>query len=139
MTEDFLIGRQLANYRVERLLGRSGMAEVYYGWDVRLERPVAIKGIDVCFRDNPTYPQRFVREAQAIAGWRHENIVQIHYANDENGLYYFAMEYIDGMDLRTLMNEYAAQGKRIPYREVLRIGRSIGQSRGLWTMRTSVG
>lgn len=128
MTEDFLIGRQLANYRVERLLGRGGMAEVYYGWDIKLERPVAIKVIDARFRDSPSYAQRFVHEAQAIAGWRHENIVQIYYADDENGLYYFAMEYIDGMDLRALMNEYAAQGKLIPQREALRIGRAIARA-----------
>lgn len=65
--DDPLIGRQLANFRIERPIGRGGMAQVYYGWDVKLQRPVAIKVIDARFRDNPTYAERFVREAQTIA------------------------------------------------------------------------
>ena len=46
MTEDPMIGRQLANFRLDRLIGLGGMAKVYYGWDVKLDRPVAIKMID---------------------------------------------------------------------------------------------
>ncbi len=42
MNEDPLIGKQLANFRVDRVLGRGGMAQVYYGEDVQLHRPVAI-------------------------------------------------------------------------------------------------
>ena len=81
MTDDSLIGLQLANFRLERVLGRGGMAQVYYGWDVKLQRPVAVKVIDARFRDNPAYAKRFVREAQAVAAWRHENIAQIYYAD----------------------------------------------------------
>jgi len=86
MTDDPLIGRQLANFRLERVLGRGGMAQVYYGLDVKLQRPVAVKVIDARFRDNPAYARRFVREAQAVATWRHENIAQIYYADEEGGL-----------------------------------------------------
>jgi len=126
--DDPLIGRQLANFRVERALGRGGMAQVYYGQDVKLQRPVAIKVIDARYRGNPTYAQRFVREAQAIAKWRHEHIIQIHYADDEDGLYYFVMEYIDGQDLGQLIAHYAAQGQLVPPAEVLRIGRAIASA-----------
>ena len=48
---DSLIGRQLANFRIERLLGRGGMATVYAGQDVKLQRPVAIKIIDARYQD----------------------------------------------------------------------------------------
>ncbi|MBN1311176.1 MAG: protein kinase [Anaerolineae bacterium] len=125
MNQDPLIGYQLANFRIDRVLGRGGMAQVYYGWDVRLQRPVAIKVIDARYRNNPAYAERFVREAQAIAAWRHENIVQIYYADDQEGLYYFVMEYIEGMNLDTLMQRYAAQSQGIPYPELLRIGWAI--------------
>ena len=128
MTDDPLLGRQLANYRLERVLGRGGMAQVYYGMDVKLQRPVAVKVIDARFRDNPTYAKRFVREAQSVATWRHENIAQIHYADEEGGLYYFAMEYIDGLDLGKLLTQYAVKSELMPQVDVLRIGRAIASA-----------
>jgi serine/threonine protein kinase len=128
MSEDPLLGRQLANFQIERVIGRGGMATVYYGRDVKLERPVAIKVIDTQHRDKPTYAERFIREAKTVAGWRHEHIIQIHYADDEDDLYYFVMEYIAGSDLRQLMAQYTEQGDLIPSAEVLRIGRAVAQA-----------
>jgi serine/threonine protein kinase len=104
------------------------MAQVYYGWDVKLQRPVALKVIDTRYRGNPAYAERFVREAQAVAKWRHEHIVQIHYADDEDGLYYFVMEYIDGQDLAQLMAQYTARGELAPQAEVVHIGRAIASA-----------
>ena len=128
MTDDALIGLQLANFRLERVLGRGGMAQVYYGWDVKLERPVAVKVIDSRFRDNPAYAKRFVREAQAVAAWHHENIAQIYYADEQGGLYYFAMEFIDGLDLGRVLTSYASKGELMPHPDVLRIGRAIARA-----------
>jgi len=128
MTADTLIGRQLGNFQVERLLGRGGMASVYYGWDVKLQRPVAIKVIDACYRDGLAYAERFVREARAVATWRHENIVQVYYADEEDGLYYFAMEYIDGPDLGELLGQYAADGELMAYADVLLVGRAVANA-----------
>lgn len=130
MTDDPLIGRQLANFRIERAIGRGGMAQVYYGQDVKLDRPVAIKVIDARFRDKLAYAERFVREAKAAAAWRHEHIVQIYYADDEDDLYYFAMEYIDGQDLSELIADYKAksEGELMPHEEVLRIGKAFAQA-----------
>src|SRR6476646_6505928 len=128
MTDDPLIGRQLANFRLERVLGRGGMAQVYYGLDVKLQRPVAVKVIDARFRDNPAYAKRFVREAQAVATWRHENIAQVYYADEDAGLYYFAMEYIDGLDLAELIAQYTALGELMPHTDVLLIGRAVASA-----------
>ena len=128
MTDDPLIGRQLANYRLEHVSGRGGMAQVYYGIDVKLNRPVAVKVIDARFRDNPTYAKRFVQEAQSVATWRHENIAQIYYADEEGDLYYFAMEYIDGLDLGKLLTQYAAKGELMTQSDVLRIGRAVASA-----------
>ncbi|GAB4577947.1 MAG: hypothetical protein Fur0022_06790 [Anaerolineales bacterium] len=125
MSLDPLIGRQIANFRIERLLGRGGMAVVYYGWDTALERPVALKVIDARFREDPFYTTRFVREARAVAKWQHENIVKIYYAGEEEGLYYFAMEYIAGQDLGKWLS-------KAPYplaaSEILRIGQAIARA-----------
>ncbi len=123
-----MIGRRLANFQIDSVIGRGGMAQVYHGLDVVLQRPVAIKVIDTRYRDNPAYAKRFVKEAQAVATWRHENIVQIYYADDEAGLSYFAMEYIDGLDLGKFLTQYSAAGQRIPYTEVMRIGCAIARA-----------
>jgi serine/threonine protein kinase len=120
--DDPLIGRKLANYRVERLLKRGGMASVYYGWDIQLERPVAIKLVDTRYRDKPGYAERFLREARAISTWHHENILQIYYADNESGLYYYVMEYIRGLDLSQLLSQYAKENVLIPLKDVARIG-----------------
>jgi serine/threonine protein kinase len=128
MPEDSLIGRQLGNFRIERLLGRGGMALVYYGWDVKLERPVAIKVIDARYQDSPAYAARFVREARTVATWRHENIIQIHYADEQDELYYFVMEYVDGLDLGGLLSQYAREGELMPHDDVLRMGRAIASA-----------
>lgn len=128
MSVDPLLGRQLANYRLEHVIGRGGMAQVYYGWDVKLERPVALKVIDARYRDDPVYAQRFVQEARAVAGWRHENIVQIYYADDQDGLYFFAMEYIGGLNLEQLLAHCSSKGTLLPLADVLHIGRAVARA-----------
>lgn len=128
MSNDPLIGQQLANFRLERVIGRGGMGQVYYSWDVKLQRPVAVKVVDVRFRNNPAYAKRFVREAQAVAQWRQENIAQVYYADEEGDLSYFAMEYVDGLDLGQLLSHYASRGELMPERDALRIGRAIASA-----------
>lgn len=128
MITDPLIGRQLDNYRIERLLGRGGMASVYYATDVRLNRPVAVKVIDAYFREKENYNARFIREGRAVATWRHEHIVQIYYAGDDDGLYYFAMEYIDGTTLAQILADQTTQGSLLPSADVLRYGRAIASA-----------
>jgi serine/threonine protein kinase len=126
--QDPLIGRQLVNFRIERLLGRGGMARVYYGWDVKLERPVAIKIIDERYRGDPAYDERFLREARAVAAMQHANILQIYQAGEEEGISYYAMEYIRGLDVGQLIRKYAASGERMPYADVVRIGRAVARA-----------
>ena len=128
MNDDSLIGRQLGNFQLERILGHGGMGQVYYGRDVKLNRSVAVKVIDLRFRNNPAYAVRFVREAQAVATWRHENIAQVYYADEQDGLYYFAMEYIDGHDLGQILSSYAITNELIPQADALRIGHAVASA-----------
>jgi serine/threonine-protein kinase len=128
MSPDSIIGRHFANFRVLRHLGHGGMADVYYGYDVKLERPVAIKVLDTRYRNDSAWAKRFVREARAIALWRHENIIQVYYAGDEDGFSYFVMEYIDGKDLATMLSRYQARRKLMPHDEVIRIGRAVANA-----------
>ena len=121
---DALLGKQLNNFRIERLLGRGGMAQVYYGTDIGLNRPVAVKVIDERWREDEQFTARFISEAQTIATWRHDNIIQVYYAGNEDDIYYFVMEYIDGEDLTDYMYLRHHKGELIPYEKVISILRA---------------
>jgi serine/threonine protein kinase len=125
---DPLIGKQLANYRVERLLGQGGMATVYFGQDIKLHRQVAIKVLDKRYRKHPAYASRFVAEARMMAKWRHENIIQIFYADDAQGMSYYVMDYVDGEDLSAVLDSYHYQGKLMPAEDVLRIAKAVAHA-----------
>lgn len=120
-----MLGLQLANFRIDRLLGQGGMAMVYYGEDIKLHRPVAIKVLDKRYKNHPAYAARFVNEARMMAKWHHENIIQIYYADDAQGFPYYVMEYVDGQDLDAVLNLYRGEGKLMPLADVLRIGNAV--------------
>lgn len=126
--KDPMIGMQLANFKVESLLGQGGMAMVYFGQDIKLHRPVAIKVLDKRYKNHPAYAGRFVNEARMMAKWHHENIIQIYYADDTQGFPYYVMEYVDGQDLGSVIDAYQADGNFMPHDEVLRIGKAIASA-----------
>src|SRR4051812_24448632 len=103
---DSILGRQLGNFLLQSPLGRGGMARVYKGLDLSLKRPVAIKLISENLRASATYAQRFEREAQSVANLKHPNIVMIFHFGNQDGLYYLVMEYIDGVDLDSVIHNY---------------------------------
>lgn len=123
--KDPLLGKQLANFRIQRLLGQGGMATVYFGEDVKLGRSVALKVLDKRYRKHPDYARRFVNEARMMAKWRHENIIQIYYADNDQDIQYFVMEYVDGQDLSAVMDSMHARGRLMPAAEALRIGNAM--------------
>jgi serine/threonine protein kinase len=125
---DPLIGRQLANFRIERLLGRGGMAQVYYAMDVTLERPVALKVINDFYRDNEAYVERFLREARVVASWRHDNIVAIYYADQQDGYPFYAMEYIEGEDLGDVLKRTEKSGQLMSQEDVLTIAYAMADA-----------
>jgi serine/threonine protein kinase len=104
------------------------MAQVYQGWDTRLERVVAIKVIDARFRKRPNYAARFLREARAVATWRHPHVVQVYYADEEAGLLYFVMEYIDGQDLGQILSQHTETETLMRQDDVLDLGRAIASA-----------
>jgi serine/threonine-protein kinase len=90
---------QVPGYRVEALLGHGGMGVVYRAWHLRLNRAVALKMLLAGPCARPEELERFLREAQAVAGLRHANIVQVYDVGDVEGRPYFTMELVEGGDL----------------------------------------
>ena len=97
MNDSSLSGRTLdARYRVDELIGRGGMADVYRGNDVMLDRAVAVK---VLTERDDGERDRFLREARSMARLNHRNIVAVYDAGRSEGWSYIVMELVDGRTL----------------------------------------
>jgi serine/threonine protein kinase len=91
-------------YELRGVLGRGGMAEVRDGWDIRLDRPVAVKLLYPVFTTQPDNRMRFEVEARAAAALNHPNIVSVHDSGEHAGTPYIVMERLSE---QTLADEIA--------------------------------
>ncbi len=86
------------------LLGRGGMGVVYKARQKQLDRLVALKILPPAVSHEPTFAERFTREAKALAMLHHPNIVTLYEFGQANGQFYFLMEFVDGLNLRQVLN-----------------------------------
>jgi len=86
-------------YRIEKSIGRGGMAHVFLARDVLLDRQVAIKVLFPEYATDPAFVERFRREAQAAANLNHPNIVSVYDWGQTRDTYFMAMEYVPGITL----------------------------------------
>ena len=119
-----LVGEQVAGYRIEREIGRGGMAVVYQARDLRLDRTVALKLLAPELARNDTFRQRFSHESRVAAAIDHPNIVPVFEAGETDGVLYIAMRYVAGSDLRHLLDR---QGP-LPLPTALRIAAQIASA-----------
>jgi serine/threonine protein kinase len=113
------LGKTIGNVRVERLLARGGMAEVYLGTHLNLERPVAIKLLHSYVEEEPVLLERFHREAKIVAGLRHPNIVGLFDFDTVQGHPYIVMEYLSGPTLETYLRHLHQRKKRISPEQIV--------------------
>src|SRR5487761_1125719 len=97
------LARYFPQFEILELLGQGGMGAVYKARQPSLDRLVAIKILPSEVAGDPSFAERFSREARALARLNHPNIVGIYDFGQADGLYYFAMEYVDGVGLRQLI------------------------------------
>jgi len=90
-------------YRLERLLGRGGMAAVWLGHDEVLDRPVAVKVLSDTIASDPEFVARFRREARTAAGLSHPNLVGVYDYSDGEERPYLVMQFVPGEDLGTIL------------------------------------
>jgi serine/threonine protein kinase len=96
-------GVGFAGYRIEALLGRGGMSEVYRASNPRLGNTVAVKLLARELAEDEVFQERFTRESRLAASLNHPNVVPIFDAGESEGLPYIAMRYVDGPDLKQLI------------------------------------
>jgi tetratricopeptide (TPR) repeat protein len=115
----------IQHYRLEEMIGRGGMGEVFRAVDTRLQRPVAIKLMGDAKGEVDLAVHRFLREARAASALNHPNIVVVHDIGETSeGRHYIVQEYIDGVTLRAQMTG------EIPLTTLLDIGRQIARALG---------
>ena len=99
------IGDQFAGDRLVSLLGHGGISIVYRAEHIGLERTVALKLLSPQLSNDEDFRERFQRESKVAASLEHPNIIPIYEAGGENGVFYIAMRYVDGADLKTRLKE----------------------------------
>ena len=114
---------KLGRYLIQSELGRGAMGIVYRATDSVLERTVAVKTVNMTLEQEGAdkYEARFYQEARAAAGLNHPNIVTVHDVGKSGDVMFMAMEYIEGVELRSLMGE----GQRVAIPQAVSIAAQI--------------
>lgn len=129
LSTDLLINKRLGRYEIRERIGVGGMARVFKAWDTNLDRTVAIKVLHEHLVDDPTFKDRFEREAKLVAGLNHPNIVKIYdYSMVELGeqvISYMVMPYIPGNTLKDVLDDLNSRSERMDRQQVLSIMLSL--------------
>ncbi|MFQ5636881.1 MAG: protein kinase [bacterium] len=113
--------RRIGRYVLEREIGRGSMGLIYKAWDPKLDRSVVIKQVAFHFsekeREVARLKDRLLREARAAGRLNHENIVVIYDVEEEKDFSYIVMEFLDGHDLKTVMES----GRTFEFEDTIKI------------------
>lgn len=100
---DPLVGREIAGYSIESVLGRGAMGVVYLARQSSPDRRVALKLINPAFADDEAFRRRFLRESAAAAAIDHPHILPVYAAGEADGTLFIAMRAVEGRDLREVL------------------------------------
>jgi tetratricopeptide (TPR) repeat protein len=122
-----MVGTTVGRYRIDALLGRGGMGEVYRAYDPELGRAVALKLVRwELAEDDSGGVDRFLREARAASALNHPGIITIHEVGRlEDDRRYIVQEFVDGQTVRALI-----AGKPLPITTIANIGRQVARALG---------
>jgi len=121
-----VVGELIAGrYELEELVGSGGMSSVYRAHDKLLERTVALKILHEQFTRDDAYVERFRREARAVAQLAHPNIVTVIDRGEQDGRQFIVFEYVDGMNLKELLDQEGPLDPREAIELALQVARGL--------------
>lgn len=103
-------------YRLIERIAQGGMAEIYraeYHGDGGFVRTMAVKRILPQWSQDPQFSKMLQDEAKLLVTLQHQNIVQVFELGEDDGVFYISMEYVDGVDLRTLLHALRQRGEKL--------------------------
>ena len=107
------VGKRLGKVKIESLVARGGVAEVYVGTHLTLGHKVAVKILRSRGEDNTDALMRFQREARVIAKLRHPNIIQVYDFDTVDNEPYLVMEYVEGPSLAKYLSVLHQNNRRL--------------------------
>lgn len=116
-----MIGDRLGKWVIFKELGRGGMGRVYLAQEELTGRQAALKVLASELAQEIGFLQRFQREIETLSKLEHPNIVRFYESGYENGLYFYAMEYVEGLNLEQIIEVHG----RLPWKEVLDIALQV--------------
>lgn len=128
MAEAGLVGKTIARFRIDRILGQGGMGAVYQATDLNLERQVALKVMHPHLSAQEPFQKRFLQEARAAASLDHPGIVRVLSFDLVEGQLILVMEYVTGGSLRDHLNKLAEEGKTMELQEGINQIRQIAEA-----------
>ncbi|HNO30923.1 MAG TPA: protein kinase [Anaerolineales bacterium] len=121
-------GKTLGKVKIGDLIARGGMAEVYQGEHILLNRKVAVKIMHDHVDEDPETRQRFEREARVVAGLHHPNIIQIFDYDLADGRPSIVMELVPGISLAVYLKALQKRGERLSFEEIVQVLRPIASA-----------
>src|SRR6476660_2505833 len=122
-----VVGELIAErYELAELVGTGGMSSVYRAHDRLLERDVALKVLHEQFTADTDYVERFRREARSVAQLSHPNIVTVIDRGEQDGRQFIVFEYIDGENLKSLVEREGPLPEDEAVRLTLQVARGLG-------------
>jgi Protein kinase domain len=118
-------GSQLAGYRIEGIAGSGGMGVVYRATQAALERTVALKVIAPDLAEDEEFRTRFKRESLLAASIEHQNVIPIYEAGEVDGVLFLSMRYVEGTDLRSLLEPEGSLEPRRATRIVAQVAEAL--------------